>query len=77
MTVRKSENEKLITKLQRKLAPREKDIAKLKAGRKADKKRIKNLQRENNKKKDKTVTLTRNQSRLLSELLGDSSSGNL
>ncbi len=51
MTVRKSENEKLITKLQRKLAPREKDIAKLKAGRKADKKRIKNLQRENNKKK--------------------------
>ncbi len=51
MTVRKSENEKLITKLQRKLAAREKDIAKLKAGRKADKKRIKNLQRENNKKK--------------------------
>lgn len=76
MTVNKSENNKLIAKLQRKLEAREKEIAKLKAGRKADKKQIKNLQRENNKKKDKTVILTRNQSRLLSELLGDSSSGN-
>jgi cell division protein FtsB len=76
MTVKKGENDKLIAKLQRKLEAREKEIAKLKAGRKADKKQIKNLQRENNKKKDKTVILTRNQSRLLSELLGDSSSGN-
>ena len=51
MTVKKSENNKLIAKLQRKLEAREKEIVKLKAGRKADKKQIKNLQRENNKKK--------------------------
>lgn len=51
MTVKESENNKLIAKLQRKLEAREKEIAKLKAGRKADKKQIKNLQRENNKKK--------------------------
>ncbi|MCI6551491.1 MAG: hypothetical protein MR450_11655 [Prevotella sp.] len=51
MTIKKSEDNKLIAKLQRKLKAREKEIAKLKAGRKADKKQIKNLQRENNKKK--------------------------
>lgn len=50
MTVKRGENNKLIAKLQRKLEAREKEIAKLKAGRKADKKQIKNLQRENNKK---------------------------
>ncbi|MST83831.1 hypothetical protein [Hallella mizrahii] len=51
MTVKRGENNKLIAKLQRKLEAREKEIAKLKAGRKADKKQIKNLQRENNKKR--------------------------
>ena len=51
MTDKKSEDNKLTAKLQRKLKAREKQIAKLKAGRKADKKQIKNLQRENNKKK--------------------------
>ena len=51
MTVKRGENNKLIAKLQRKLEAQEKEIAKLKAGRKADKKQIKNLQRENNKKK--------------------------
>ena len=73
MTVRKSEKDKGITRLKRELNKVNNDSAKKKEKLKSARSELRGLKAENNKKKEQTIRLTEEQSRLLSELLGDTS----
>ena len=70
---RKSEKDKEITRLKRELNKVNNDLAKKKEELKSTRSELRGLKAENNKKKEQTIRLTEEQSRLLSELLGDTS----
>ena len=70
MTVRKSEKDKEIARLKRELNKVNNDLAKKKEELKSTRSKLMGLKAEN-KKKEQTIILTEEQSRLLSELLGD------
>lgn len=68
MTVKKCEKDKQIAKLQRKIKSLESKNQKQAAELKANRKEIRGLHKEENKKKDNTISLTKEQYKLLSDL---------